>query len=104
MSTTVWESSIQGVQTNFSASISRDRSVAVFAVSQAKGIGSVFHASSDESQCLLGNQTDNLESAFALALVKHFGLEKVILNVALRAISTQIIKELLAEVFQQIPV
>lgn len=96
--TTAWEANIQDVKTDISISLSKGRKVCIVAVSQANGIGSVFDASEDSVQCLLGARREGLEDACALALLRYLDCERLVLTIAMPNISQDRVRVLLAEV------
>ena len=97
LSNQVWTTTIQAVHTTISLTQTRDRSIAVVAVNQAHGIGSVFDANEAGVQCLLGTRKEGMEEACAMALVRVLGCRRVILTIALLESSSDIVKSLLSE-------
>ena len=93
-----WSTQIRGHDTALTLSVSSSRSIAIVGVNQAQGIGSVFDASSEGVECLVGTHHDGLEEALARALTQLLSVKRVILTVALREYSPLMVKELLAEI------
>jgi len=90
-----WSHKIRGNTTEFS--VSKTRTIAIVGITQARGFGSIFDASSDGVICLVGVRRDGLEEAFARSLTSVLGSERVILTLALRDSGPETFKDLLVE-------
>ena len=93
-----WSAKLGDFTTNLSISMAKDNSIAVVAVNQARGIGSVFDASPDGVECLVGTHHDGLEEGAARAILQILGVHRVILTMALKDHSIRSVKEVLEEV------
>ena len=87
-----------------SLSQSRDNAIAVIAINQAKGIGSVIEATQDHVQRLLGDSTEGLEEAFARSLVTVTQCRQILLTIALRDPTPVILREVLNDIKSRIDV
>lgn len=93
-----WTQGIHGIETNFSLTRPASRCVALVAINQASGIGSVFDATETGVQCLLGLRGGGYEEALARALLQSLKVSRVILTVALSKVDTQCVKSIMKEV------
>ena len=91
-----WSAQICGHSTSFA--VTRAGKISIVAITQVKGFGSVFDASSAGVACLVGARRDGMEEAFTRALTSALGSDRVILTLALRDYSPQVFKEMLQEI------
>ena len=74
------------------------RDTAVVAITETGGIGSVFDASPLGVECYLGTRGDGVSEAFARALVSVIGTQQILLTLALRELSPELVSALLSSV------
>jgi hypothetical protein len=70
----------------------------IVAITETGGIGSIFDASVNETECYLGTRGDGLSEAFARALISILGTQHVLLTLAVRNIDQRICNALLETV------
>jgi hypothetical protein len=93
-----WSTKLGGFDTNFSISLTNEKQIAIVTINQARGIGSVFDASVDGVDCLVGTQHDGLEEALARAICQILGVTRTILTIALCDYSPSSLKAALGEI------
>lgn len=93
-----WSTKLGGFDTNFSISQTNEKQIAIVTINQARGIGSVFDASVDGVDCLVGTQHDGLEEALARAICQILGVTRTILTIALCDYSPSSLKAALGEI------
>lgn len=94
----VWVKNVAGCDTSFSLSLDTKRNVAIVAITQTGGIGSVFDADESGVECFMGIRGDGLEEAFCRSLLYQLRCHRLLLTMAVRSITSASLKELMGEI------
>jgi hypothetical protein len=93
----VWAVNICGTETSISLTVSQSKSIAMVAITQVGGIGSIFDATESGVECYMGIRGDGIEEAFSRGLLGRLGCQRVIVTLALKSSAPEILKALLSE-------
>ena len=98
LKTSKWNTRMNGADTQILISVTRNNEIAIVAINQTRGIGSVYDATPDGVECLVGMHHDGLEEALARAITQILSVKRTILTLALRDYSATCVKQILGEI------
>ena len=94
----VWNTKVAEKDTSISLTLSSNSKIAVVAINQAHGIGSVFDATEFGVECYLGSRGSGVEEALARALIPITGCTRVLLTLAVYERDSATVRQLLDEI------